>query len=244
MLWDLFSNPRMIHIKLAAPPPVCTINATLSLFPHVTVASAEACRLEFLGNHKFFYELNKNLLEKRHHLTICGGWYEFLYMAVRFSNPRIVFETGVFDGQSGAVILQALNDNSNGILVSVDLPAVETVEWSTSGMPDTTLPPHCQPGWVIPDYLRKRHHLVLGNSKELLPKLFKEWPEIDIFLHDSLHTFEHQYFEYSTAWSHLTDGGFLLSDDIHWSQAFALFCREKDRTYLRLGNGGFGAVRK
>lgn len=105
---------------------------------------------------------------------------------------------------------------------------------------------HClqvaRPGWVIPDYLRERHCLVLGDSKELLPDLFKEHRKIDIFLHDSLHTFEHQWFEYSTAWPHLYDGGVLLSDDIFWSPAFHRFCKERNRTYVRIG--AFGTVKK
>jgi len=107
-------------------------------------------------------------------------------MAVRFARPRMVLETGVFDGRSSAVILQALHDNDNGTLVSIDLPATDTIDGSTHRMQDTSLPPGCQPGWAIPDYLRGRHRLELGDSKELLPALFEEYADVDIFLHDSL----------------------------------------------------------
>lgn len=248
-LWVLVSKPWVIPARLAAPPALSNIDAILALFPDLTPAKAEACRIEFLRNNQFFEELNKNMVEKRHRRMVCVGWNEFLYMAVRFGKPQIVFESGVFDGQSSAVILQALNDNGNGTLVSVDRPAVETIKCSTHRMMESTLPPNCQPGWAIPEYLRKQHRLVLGDSKERLPQLFKEYLKIDIFFHDSLHTFEHQYFEYTVAWPHLSEGGLLLSDDIFWSHAFYRFCKEKSKPYVRvlrsLGSlGGFGAVRK
>jgi predicted O-methyltransferase YrrM len=241
-LWRLVSNPWKIQMALVARTASSNVDAVLSLFPNVPEASAEECRLEFVRNDKFFNELNKKMVEKRHRRTICGGWHEFLYMAVRFVKPQIVFETGVFDGESSSVILQALKDNGDGRLISVDLPATETVQGSTQRMLETTLPPDCQPGWAIPDYLKERHRLVFGDSRALLPQLLKEYSKTDIFFHDSLHTFEHQHFEYTTAWPYLTEGGLLLSDDILWSAAFHKFCREQHRTYVRLS--GFGAVRK
>ncbi len=234
------SKYPLIPAVLTAPPKLSSVNGILSLFPDVTPSSAEACRLEFLKDNKFFGALDKNMVEKRHRQNIWEEWFEFLYMAVRFRKPQIVFETGVEDGQSSAVILRALNENEEGKLVSIDLPS-------------KTLPPNCQPGWAIPDYLRERHHLILGDSKDLLPRLFREYPNIDIFFHDSLHTFEHQYFEYTTSWPHLSEGGFLLSDDIFWSPAFYRFCKEKGRSYVRLegtgrsgakGDASFGALRK
>lgn len=242
-LWGLISKPWRISVLLTAPSIIPNINAVLSLFPDLALSSVEACRLEFLRNSKFFEELNKKMVEKRHRRIICREWDDFLYMVVRFLKPQVVFETGVFDGKSSAIILQALNDNNDGLLISVDLPAVEAIKSSTNYMLEATLPPGSQPGWVIPDYLKKRHRLVLGDSKILLLQLFKEYAKVDIFFHDSLHTFEHQYFEYTTAWPYLSEGGILLSDDISWSPAFHRFCKKKSKNYKRL-RGGFGAVRK
>jgi predicted O-methyltransferase YrrM len=241
-LWNLISRPSMIPVILSAPSSVSNTDAIRLLFPGLTQGSIQALRLEFLENEKFFAELNKKMIKKRNIRTACGGSYEFLYMSVRSMKPKVVFETGVFDGHSSAVILQALSDNNEGILVSVDLPATEAIKNSTDRMDETTLPPGYDPGWIVPDYLRSRYRLVLGDSRQLLPQLFKEYPNVDIFLHDSLHTFEHQYFEYATAWPHLPEGGLLLSDDIFWSPAFHRFCKEKGMAYLRLI--GFGILKK
>jgi predicted O-methyltransferase YrrM len=227
---------------LSAPPSLSSVEMVASLFPEVEAASAEACRLEFFRDDRFFTALNQRMIEKRRRHVRYPAWAELLYMAIRFLKPRIVVETGVFDGVSSAIILRALEENAAGKLLSIDLPAREAIVGSTSSMPDTTLPPHCDPGWVVPEYLRGRYNLELGDSKELLPSLLRRYPTIDGFFHDSLHTFEHMYFEYATAWPHLSDGGLLLSDDIFWSRALDKFCKETGKQYVRFD--GFGAVRK
>ncbi|OLD63215.1 MAG: hypothetical protein AUI47_09945 [Acidobacteria bacterium 13_1_40CM_2_68_5] len=201
-------------------------------------------RGDFNSNHAFFLEINRKMVDVRRRRVRLDPWKEFLYLAIRIAHPRIVVETGVFDGESSAVILQALADSGHGELISIDLPALETIAGSTHSMLESCLPPGFQPGWVIPDRLRGRHRLELGDSREILPKVFERHPTVDIFFHDSLHTFEHQLYEYSTAWEYLPPGGLLLSDDILWTSAFHRFCRAQRRSYVRVGNGVFGAVRK
>lgn len=241
-IWRWVSQLPEIPPTLMAPPRLTCVDMITALFPEANSSWVEACRLEFLTDHLFSEALNEKMVEKRRRRVNWMEWHEFLYMAVRYSKPRIVFETGVFDGQSSAIILRALSENRSGELVSIDLPARETIKCSTHAMPETTIPSGCAPGWLVPDYLRARHHLFLGDSKELLPRLLIEYPTIDILFHDSMHTFHHQYFEYSTAWPYLPDGGLLLSDDIFCSSAFHKFCKEKGKRYVRLES--FGAVRK
>ena len=67
-----------------------------------------------------------------------------------------------------------------------------------------------------------------------LPKLLKELGTIDVFLHDSLHTYEHMMFEYTQAWRHLRVSGILMSDDVNegWSLAFIDFCKERNAPYV------------
>lgn len=181
--------------------------------------------------------LNSAFLEKRNR-NVHVGWHEVLYMLVRIEQPSMVFETGVFDGDSSAFILQALDDNGMGQLLSIDLPAVETIAGSTNRMSETTLPTGCQPGWCIPDSLRYRHELLLGDSRQLLLPALQQHGKIDIFFHDSLHTYEHQRSEYQTAWSFIKNNGFLISDDIDWSIAFWEFTRQHKQSFTRTDNLG------
>jgi predicted O-methyltransferase YrrM len=241
-LFYFLAEPWRIPVAFTRPRPQPPAEAARALFPELTPAAIEAYRLEFLGNGAFFAEFNKAFLPRRHRRVNNPGWDEFLYLAVRVAQPKTMVETGVFDGYSSAVILQALRDNGVGRLISIDLPATDTIDMSTHLMPESTLPPGCQPGWAIPDYLRDRHRLILGDSKKVLPSLLAEHSTIDIFFHDSLHTFEHMYFEYSTAWPKLRDGGLLFSDDISWSAAFHKFCRQVGKPYVYVPD--FGATRK
>ena len=86
-------------------------------------------------------------------------------------------ETGVADGATSAYILQALEDNGRGHLHSIDLPSER-------------LPPGAAPGWIVDASLRHRWTLRIGASGQLLEPLLSELDSIDVFLHDSLHTYD------------------------------------------------------
>ncbi len=232
----------MIPVWIGSPASSDVHDIVLGLFEEVDRKQVADCHEQLLLNHRFFEAVNGMYVPLRKQRFAYHGWPELLYLFVRLVRPRIVVETGVFDGLSSCVILQALHDNDHGHCISVDLPATEVIPGSTDRMLSKTLPAHHQPGWMIPDYLRVRQTLVLGDSKVLLPGILKEHHEIDIFFHDSLHTYEHQMFEYDFAWPYLADGGLLLSDDIFWSSAFHNFCKAKGYRYKRLSQ--FGAVRK
>jgi predicted O-methyltransferase YrrM len=149
---------------------------------------------------------------------------ELLYVFVRALRPRVVVETGVELGVSSAYFLQALQDNGSGDLWSIDLPTVGPagrvnqdgrLDQSHVGSLD-------QVGQAVPDRLRPRWHLSLGDAKALLPGFAAPDPW-DIFFHDSDHSRDHMFWEYQTAWPRIRPGGFLLSDDVPNNDAFLSF---------------------
>ncbi len=229
---------------LSAPPILGTVDALCQIFPTTTPDQAKTLEAEFSGDHTLLSSLEKAMRHRRGRALNWQEWHPFLYCAIRIMRPHIVFETGVFDGRSSAVILAAMARNQTGELVSIDLPARKEIPGATDRMcggMQTTLPPGCDPGWLVPDYLRGRYRLHFGDSRVLLPSLLKWYGKIDVFLHDSLHTYEHQRFEYETAYPHILNSGLLLSDDIFWSAAFHSFTRKKQVPYVNLGD--FGAIR-
>jgi predicted O-methyltransferase YrrM len=133
----------------------------------------------------------------------------FLYVLVRALKPEIFVETGVSAGESSTFILQAMQDNNFGKLYSIDLPRA-TVEKGLT----TIIPEDKSSGWLIPESLKARWELHLGKSEEILPTLFSKLKQIDVFFHDSLHTYDHMMFEYQSCWDYLKEGGILFSDDI------------------------------
>lgn len=153
------------------------------------------------------------------------------YAVIRAMRPALVVETGVANGISSAHILLALKKNGTGILHSIEIG-------------DTSyLPPGCEPGWIVPGWLRERWQVHLGDSRKLLPELLHALPAIDVFIHDSLHTTEQMTFEFETAYPFLRSGGCLIADDALWNDAFRQFARSREARDARIIRG-VGVMRK
>lgn len=136
-----------------------------------------------------------------------------LYCICRLLRPRTVVETGVSYGISSAFILKALEENNEGHLYSIDLPALRWGAESSIGI-------------SVPKRLRARWTLILDFSKYALPKLLAELGTIDIFLSDSEHSYRNQRMEHALAWKSLAVGGVLIEDDVVASDAFLELCEE------------------
>jgi hypothetical protein len=92
-------------------------------------------------------------------------------------------------------------------------------------------------GMAVPRNLRVRWELIIGDARVELPKILARFPEIDIFLHDSEHTYGHMMFEFEAALPSLRSGGVLLSDDVELNKAFEEFCVKHELRYALLGRG-------
>ncbi len=166
-----------------------------------------------------------------------------LYLLVRSQKPEIVVETGVCYGASSAHILQALEDNRRGVLYSIDL-----------GNPPNEPPSD----FFVPRHLMDRWHLIIGDCKRQLPPLLARLGRIDLFHHDSLHTYEHMMWEYNTAFPYLPANGVLSSHDVRaivdlgrpfQRNPFSVFCDQYHLTSVVSFNVGIamrahGAARR
>jgi len=158
--------------------------------------------------------------------VLCG---EVLYALVRVIKPDVVVETGVAAGVSTSFMLAALARNGRGELHSIDLPNYEETYFPSLGKsPIAVLPSGKTVGFLIPEGLRPRWHLHRGNTRELLREVLDDLQGVDIFLHDSEHTYETMMFEFETAWPRLKPGGLLLSDDVEWNNSFPDFCHQSN----------------
>ena len=138
------------------------------------------------------------------------GWYA----VVRHLKPRLVVETGILDGLGSTVLLRALERNAaegvDGRLLSVDIRS--------------------DAGWLIPDELRLRHEVLIGDSLALLGPAIGD-RRVGFFVHDSDHAYGHETAEFETILPLTEAGAALVSDDAHASTAFADFCGRHDLTY-------------
>lgn len=161
----------------------------------------------------------------------------FMYALVRSTKPESVVETGVASGMSSSYILAALESNSKGHLYSIDLPSVAAPGTREDATKQHVLSPN-ETGWLIPDRLRGRWTLLLRRSSEVLPALLPKIERVDVFLHDSAHSYENMMFEYQTVWPFLRDGGVLVSDNIGYNRAFVDFSSMVQATKFDWGSLG------
>lgn len=175
-----------------------------------------------------------------------------LYVLARSLQPRVMVETGVWRGVSSAFLLGAMERNGVGRLYSIDLPTFDPRgRVNSDGKADlASVPDRESVGDLVPTECRARWELRLGDARALLPDLLRELGRIDLFLHDSEHSYDHMTFEYNLAWAHLVEGGWLLSDDVSWStetrKAWTEFVLRVGGTPYRFfaRDGNYGLLRK
>jgi hypothetical protein len=173
-----------------------------------------------------------------------GGWMApnlamILYCLVRYKKPRYLVETGVGAGGTTYFLLNALQRNRNGFLYSIDLPGNDARVYPEMGrVYNTQVPPGFETGWLVPMRLKARWELILGDSAVELPRLVARLPRVDLFLHDSLHTDEHVFFELSIVHPKMQSGSLLLADDVtdYWTLAFVHYCKQQGLPFLVLWN--------
>ncbi len=150
------------------------------------------------------------------------GWYAI----VRLARPQLVVETGTDKGLGSATLARALQRNGSGQLVTIDTnPAAGSLLNGTD-----------------------LAQVIIGNSLDILPSL---QGEIDLFIHDSLHTRDHELAELAAIEGAISADSIVLSDNSHatdalpvWSQKVGrhfLFFAEKPSDHWYRG-GGIGAA--
>lgn len=157
------------------------------------------------------------------------------FAATRHLRPDVVLETGVARGITSRIILEALEINGEGRLISIDLPPLN--DWRDEA------------AIAVPEQKRERWTLLCGTSRQLLPKVLRKTGPVPLFVHDSLHTTGNMLFEFDLAWRNLRSGGLMLADDIEDSSAFAKFVSRRDVTAWVASkeperSGHIGAVRR
>ena len=126
---------------------------------------------------------------------------EIVYTLCKLLQPATIVETGVARGVTTAAILTALDENEKGQLYSVELP-----------MLSRGYAKHI--GEAVPRHLRRRWTLEIGPSRSLLPPLLRKLGSIDMFVHDSAHSYHPQKMEYEVALDYMASGAVLVSDDV------------------------------
>lgn len=132
---------------------------------------------------------------------------QLCYALCRSLRPAVVVETGVAYGVTSAFTLAALAENGCGHLYSVDLPPLGE---NADGFV----------GCFVPGPLLARWQLLRGTSRQRLPGLVQSLAGVDLFVHDSLHTYRNITFELATVMPYLKHPAAIVVDDIGGNGAF------------------------
>ena len=139
-----------------------------------------------------------------------AGLVRAIWCLTRHLRPLNVIETGVAHGVTSRFILEALERNGVGHLWSVDHPPLEHEL-------------HQQIGLAVGGRYPARWSYIRGLSKRRLPDLISKLNQIDLFIHDSLHSARNVRFEVEAVWSALRPGGAIIVDDIDVNWGFHTF---------------------
>jgi Methyltransferase domain len=141
------------------------------------------------------------------------GLVRAIWCLVRHLKPSNVVETGVAHGVTSRIVLEALARNQgSGRLWSIDRPPLEH-EWKQ----------HI--GIAVPQAFRDRWTYILGSSRLRLPGLLRSLGQVDLFIHDSMHSARNVGFELRHVWDVLRPGGAVVVDDIDVNRGFHQFLR-------------------
>jgi hypothetical protein len=143
-----------------------------------------------------------------------AGFVRAIWCLIRHLRPATVVETGVAHGMTSRFILEALEANGAGRLWSIDLPPVNPRTREEVGVAVR------QPGAPL-----SRWTYIAGTSRRRLPALLSRLGQVDLFIHDSMHSNHNVMFELEIAWRYLTPGGAMVVDDIDANPAFDTFAK-------------------
>ena len=142
-----------------------------------------------------------------------------IYSIIRERQPDTIIETGIGRGVTSTFILAALQKNGHGKLISID-KGTET-------------------GQLVVNGLKLNWERKIGKTSDVLPTIDQP---IDIFLHDSLHTYDNMSFEFEWANQHLPSGGLVLSHDIGTNNSIYDFAKKYNRQvqYIQTTKNRYG----
>ncbi len=187
-----------------------------------------------------YLEVNGGAELARSDNILDNPYYLALYTLVRWLRPEVIVETGVSRGVSSKIILSALEDNGAGTLYSIDLPNAKWVDEKGTQW-DDSISKGATTGDLVPKNLRFRWNLVIGESQAMLPLLLNRIGPIDVFIHDSEHSYAHMMFEFSTAWPFVRNSGVMISDDEDYNNALKDFVGSMDgrfaKTFVKNSDG-------
>lgn len=171
-----------------------------------------------LKESKEVVDYERSTLKNGRYWQISKDEVRSMYSVIRERKPNVVIETGMGSGVSTTSILSAMK--KHGRLISID-PGIPY------GKGDREV------GFLIPSNLRSNLEYIQGTSTERLVGVLDSLASLDVFFHDSDHSYQNVMFELNSVWPKIRKNPLILIDNYDWSNAAKDFAKEKN---LKLRN--------
>ena len=220
-------NPLLVEVRKMAKRDKVPRKIWHQVCQDMMAEAATVPGFDQVMERKTFIDTYMADLGQRYHSHYLAGWVnltdaQFLYWIVRRLKPKTILQTGVSNGLSSAFMMLALAKNGpEGTLHVVDMPAIfnpADPNWTKSGQVfGFVIPEGKSSGWMVPDIYRDRFEVQVGDAKLLLPQLVDRLAAVDMFYHDSDHSYNHMAFEFEQAKRKLGPNSVVVADDISWN---------------------------
>ena len=130
------------------------------------------------------------------------------YCLIRIERPATVVETGTEKGLGSLIIQKALDMNNHGKLYTLDLDKYA--------------------GSLLDLIDKEKISLIIGDSIHSISSI----KEIDLFIHDSDHSAEHERKELEAIETKLSSNAFVLSDNSHITNELYNWSKKMGRKYV------------
>lgn len=200
--------PYLGELAAAASSVHLSADGLISALSATPISSDDFVRL-----HREYEGYRAALLERYSAVTLAydaafaieEGSAFLVYALVRLLRPSVVLETGVANGHSSALILDALRENGCGELHSIDVSN--------------------DVGNLVFDKRKWQLHLLdLSNLKKSFAAIVEQLPAIDLMIHDSDHSYQWMKYELETVFPRMSPQGILACDDANISYGMIDFC--------------------
>jgi hypothetical protein len=176
------------------------------------IGQARSWIQELMDNEKLTQQVTRRLsanprrriCAKEPHWARRLGWYAL----VRATQPDHVVETGTQLGLGSCAIAAALLRNGHGQLTTIDTDP--------------------EAGYLVEEPWASVVDRRIASSVEVLGEL----RDVDMFIHDSLHTYEYESSELTAVQPNLNADAIVLSDNAHDSSALSDWAERTGRHYL------------
>ena len=130
------------------------------------------------------------------------------YALIRIYKPKVIVETGTDKGIGSLLIQKALEKNGYGILYTLDIDRHSGSMFDESDL--------------------KKVRFLIGDSIESI----KSINDVDLFIHDSDHSDEHERNEYLAVSPKLTQNALVISDNSHVTDVLFNWSKENNRNFI------------